>query len=154
MCIYSFILRTTLQFDERHQCVCGVLLIVYIYNKYTYLTGQWSIEMVFIFIEELNLWNFIRFSHSTSNITDFANSWNCEKKFVPFVSCDFEIGIHFGDVEWKWNGIKHAKVILIFKRNYANIAYVMLLYAISASHSCYYYYCTPLNTQTWHDAMP
>lgn len=115
--------------------------------------------MVFVFIEKLNLWNFIRFGHSTPNtlLTGFANSWHCKNSYKKlsfrslFVSCDFEIGIHFGDVELKWNGIKHAKVILIFERNYANMyqPYVMLLYvyAKSASHS----YCT----DTRHDdAMP
>lgn len=99
--------------------------------------------MVFIFIEKFNLWNFIWFGQSTSTTLLTVQTHGIAKKtFVPFVSCDFEIGIHFGDVELKWNGIKHAKVILIFERNYANMyqPYVMpYVYAKSASHSYYYY---------------
>lgn len=60
-------------------------------------------EVVFIFIEKLNLWNFIRFGHSTSNRTaDFANwhgiakiATNREKKRLSFRSCHATLKLEY-----------------------------------------------------------
>lgn len=154
MCNHFVLCTTFIVRRTAHQCITTTSISVQfssvhwtVQKWFSFSLKNWTYEILFDLVTQLQ-------THCLLALQTHGIAKVATKKLLfrsLFVSCDFEIGIHFGDVELKWNGIKHAKVILIFERNYANMyqPYVMLLYvyAKSASHS----YCT----DTRHDdAMP